>query len=203
MSTSAPSRARPEPRPSSSARREILEATEALILEDGSEHVSIRQVCQRSGYTAPTVYHHFGDKRGLMDAVAESAFQRLLARLRRVRRRDDPTETARALLLAFIRFGLRNPDAYQLLMSPRPPGVDLPPAGLECRALLEVPMNTLFEQGRLRAPDLESAFQAFWAVGHGVISLRASQPHYEWSPRLAEVAVDSILLGVLRPEDAR
>jgi AcrR family transcriptional regulator len=182
------------------ARAEILAAAEALILEDGYERASIRRLCDRCGYSAPTVYHHFGDKRGLMDEVVEAAFRRLLARLRRVKSSDDPLRTARAQLLAFIRFGTRNPDHYRLLLSPRTSSEDLPLAGRECRALLEAPMNELHEQGRLRAPDLESAFQAFWAIGHGVITLRVTQPNYEWSPQLAEVAVDSLLHGVLRAD---
>ena len=40
------------------ARRAILEATEALMLEGGSDDFSIRRVATRCGYSAPTIYHY-------------------------------------------------------------------------------------------------------------------------------------------------
>ena len=39
------------------ARRAILDATEAILLEDGQELLSIRKLALRCGYTAPTIYH--------------------------------------------------------------------------------------------------------------------------------------------------
>ena len=78
------------------ARRAILDATEALLVEDGYEQFSMRRLAARCGYTAPSIYHHFGDKQGLLDALLEERFQRLLVRLRRVRTEGDPVDTLRA-----------------------------------------------------------------------------------------------------------
>ena len=58
-------------------RRSILDATEALLLEEGEERFSIRRLVERCGYTAPTIYHHFGDKTGLIDALLDERFDRL------------------------------------------------------------------------------------------------------------------------------
>ena len=49
------------------ARQAILDATEELIIETGGSNFSIRSLGQRSGYSAPTVYHYFTDKDGLID----------------------------------------------------------------------------------------------------------------------------------------
>ena len=63
----------------------------------------MRRLAHRCGYTAPTIYHHFGDKQGLIDAVAAARIETVLARVRRVRRREDPLDTLRAMLLEFAR----------------------------------------------------------------------------------------------------
>ena len=70
------------PRPKSNALRgrsaapaEILKATQALLLAEGAESLSIRKVSERCGYSAPTIYHHFGDKQGLVDALLEERFR--------------------------------------------------------------------------------------------------------------------------------
>ena len=43
----------------------------SILLEDGYEHFTMRKLADRCGYTAPTIYNHFGDKTGLIDAVLE------------------------------------------------------------------------------------------------------------------------------------
>ena len=44
------------------ARRAILDATEALLLEAGSDGFSMRRLAERCGYTTPTIYHYFDSK---------------------------------------------------------------------------------------------------------------------------------------------
>ena len=53
----------------SQARRAILDATQSLLVEGGYEAFSMRRLAERCGYTAPTIYHHFGDKPGLIGAL--------------------------------------------------------------------------------------------------------------------------------------
>ena len=77
------------------ARRAILDATESILLEDGEELLSIRKLALRCGYTAPTIYHYFRDKDGLIDALLEERFSRLLQRVRRVQLGPDPVANLR------------------------------------------------------------------------------------------------------------
>ena len=56
-------------------RDEILDATEALILESGNaDAVSIRQVAQAVDRTPPSIYLHFSTKDELMQAVCQRRF---------------------------------------------------------------------------------------------------------------------------------
>jgi AcrR family transcriptional regulator len=185
------------------ARRAILDATESLLVEDGYQGFSIRRLVERCGYTAPTIYHHFGDKPGLFDALLEERFQKLFRRLRRVPRGDDPVDHLRAVVRAFVRFGLRHPNHYRLLALPREPDWEPPPSTEESRAMLERPLHELWEAGRLLTGDVESAGQALWALSHGLISLRTSRPDHAWSKTGIEDSIDALLRGLVAPAFAQ
>lgn len=185
------------------ARRAILDATESLLVEAGYERFSIRRLVERCGYTAPTIYHHFGDKPGLFDALLEERFQKLFRQLRRVPRGDDPVDYLRALAQAFVRFGLRHPNHYRLLALPREPDWAPPRSIEESRETLERALHELWEAGRLRAGDVESAGQALWALSHGLISLRTNRPDQPWSKTGIEDSIDALLRGLVAPEPAQ
>ncbi len=193
----------PEPRRGDASRRAILDATQALLLEGGSESISIRRVSQRCGYKAPTIYHHFRDKTGLIDALIEERFADLYERLQRVPRRAEPARYLRQLARAFVEFGLENPSHYALLSSPRPDPEKQPPSAEAARELVFGALREVAQSGALRTPDLESAFQLTWVVLHGVLSLRISRPSYAWSDDLVELALDVIDRGLLGKETVR
>jgi AcrR family transcriptional regulator len=114
---------------------------------------------------------------------------------------DDPAESLRRMLRAFIDFGLSNPRHYQLMISTLQEG-DEPPAAEEARELFEAPVLALLDRGRLRAGDVEVGTQVIWAFAHGLISLLTSRADLEWAPDLLDVALDGMLHGVVIPDSA-
>ena len=183
----------------SEAQRAILDATEALLVDEGYARFSIRRLVERCGYTAPTIYHHFRDKPGLLDALLEERFQALHQLLSRVPRDGDPLEYLRAAARAFVRFGLRHPNHYQLLSMPREPDWTPPPSMEESREMLERPWRELWEAGRMRGSEVETGGQALWSLVHGLISLRTARPNHEWSQNLVEDSIDALLRGLVAP----
>ena len=182
------------------ARRAILDATEAILLEDGIELFSIRKLATRCGFTAPTIYHYFRDKDGLIDALLEERFSRLLQRVRRVALGPDPVANMREHARAFLRFGRGNPAFYQLMMrGPRAGEERAVRAAEQAREIMARPLEALLAEGRLYTDDLEAARQSLWAVLHGVISLQIAIPSHAWSKNVAEVALDAMLRGIVRP----
>jgi AcrR family transcriptional regulator len=179
----------------SDVRRAILAAAESILADDGYERFSMRRLAERCGYTAPTIYHHFGDKLGLVEAVLEARFRDLLRVIRRVPLASDPLETIRARARAFVRFGLRNPIHYRVLTAQRGPSPRPLAAAEDALRLLEQPWRQLIEQGRLAEEHLDVAQQSVFALAHGLISLRSSRPDMEWSPVLVEESVDALLRG--------
>jgi AcrR family transcriptional regulator len=182
------------------ARRVILDATENLLVEGGYEHFSMRKLVDRCGYSAPTIYHYFGDKPGLLDALLQERLELLVGDLRRVSLGSDPVANMRATSRAFAHFGLKNPSHYFLLTVPRAPDTVPPPAAEEASAILAQPMSDLFDQGRLHFDNLDEARQVLWSFMHGLISLQLSRPDEDWSPDLVDHAIEAMIRGCLRSE---
>lgn len=186
------------------ARRAILVATESLLMEGGADGLSIRRLAERCGYTAPTIYHYFGDKRGLVDTLLEERFTELVDVLDRLPQTDDPADVIRARARAFARFGLKNPVHYRLLTVAREPGADLPPASEAAADFLQRPWEELAEQGRLSI-DIETAQRALWATVHGLLTLHSSRTDLEWPGAIFDETIDAMLRGLVReaPPDAK
>src|SRR5262245_35620673 len=183
-------------------RRAVLDATAAVLLEEGEERLSIRRLVERCGYTAPTIYHHFGDKKGLIHALLDERFDRLARRMRSVRRGHDPVAYIRAMALSFVRFSLRNPTHHRLLFAPRAQSYEPPRSAQEAREMLEQAWLQLIEEGRLRVADASSAGQALFCLVYGLASRRIAQPDDEWARTGIEDAIDALLRGLVAEKEA-
>jgi AcrR family transcriptional regulator len=182
------------------ARRTILDAAEALVVERGYDAFSMRRLAERCGYTAPTIYHYFKDKKGLFDSLLEERLRRMVDSVRHARRNQDPVERILTVGQAFVRFGLRNPTHVQLLTALRPDPDDPPESSVEARELVEAPLAELAKQGRLLVRDVEEAFQCLWIAMHGAMSLLITRPDYAWSKDLVRTSLAAMLRGIVAPE---
>jgi len=182
-------------------RRRILTATEALLVNEGYEGFSMRRLVDRCGYTAPTIYHHFGDKAGLIDTLLEERFREMAERIDRVPEFEDSAVQLRAQLLAFVEFGLENPTHYSLLMAPRPADVSPPETTEQSRKRIELTLSRLAREGRLRIDDIEEAVQCIWVILHGLISTRISYADYPWTDCHIEQSIEILLRGLLKEAD--
>ncbi|MRS04084.1 TetR/AcrR family transcriptional regulator [bacterium] len=62
-------------------RATILDQALALFSERGYDAVGVQEICDAAGITKPTLYHYFGSKRGLLEAILELNFSELKTRL--------------------------------------------------------------------------------------------------------------------------
>src|ERR1039458_1877956 len=67
-----------------SGKRRLMEAARSLLAEHPEREPSTRELYEAAGVTPPTLYHHFGTKDGLLEAVVEEAFSSYLERKRGV-----------------------------------------------------------------------------------------------------------------------
>jgi AcrR family transcriptional regulator len=154
--------------PRSTTREAILAAAEAILARGGEDALSIRELCARVGVTAPTIYHHFGDKEGLVAEAVDACFAEFD---RALADGDEPADPIDALSWEFERYvdyGASHPAHYRLLFQRRLPKPT--PSALASYARLERMVGAIAAAGRLRVP-VEEAAPAFWAAAHGVTTL--------------------------------
>lgn len=178
-------------------RREVIAAAHRLVLREGFEALTMRRVAALAGVSSSALYLYFADRPSLVAAVADELFQGLLAAFREAAagaaEDPDPRARLRALMGAYVRWGLAHPDEYRMVfMTPisgvaghRPgaPGVPAAPAGQATFALLEGEVARLIERGVLRPAAPQAVAEAIWAAGHGLVALLITNPEFPWSPR--------------------
>src|ERR1700759_3673114 len=96
-------------------RAQLVEVAAKLLATEGPEAVTTRSVALAAGVQAPTIYRLFGDKNGLLQAVAEHGFVSYMARKHPIEADDDPVENLRAGWELHIGFGLANPELFRLM----------------------------------------------------------------------------------------
>jgi AcrR family transcriptional regulator len=185
------------------ARRAILAAAEELLAEGSLDAFSMRRLGERSGFTAPTLYHYFRDKLALLEALLEERLAGLVAELRAVPRSPDTVAWVSALASTFARFGLRHPSHYQLLVLGSGEDSLEPPAAAEVRAIFGEPLDGLARGGRLSARELERLRQGLWSFVHGFILLQSTRPDEPWEPDLLEASLDAMIRGSLSGRSER
>jgi AcrR family transcriptional regulator len=130
-------------------RERILQAALRLLAESGDAPVSTRAVCAAAGVGAPTLYHHFGDKDGLLDAVVVYGFERYLAEKRARPSTGDPVEDLRRGWDQHVEFGRAQPAFYALMYGA---GRSAGAASEEAHRILLGTTEAVARAGRLRVP---------------------------------------------------
>jgi AcrR family transcriptional regulator len=98
----------------------ILEAASELLARSADVDISTRATCEAAGVTAPTLYHHFGDKEGLLAAVVDFGWATFLESKRRTAAvvHGHIADDIRAGWDNHVEFARENPNFYKLMWSP-------------------------------------------------------------------------------------
>lgn len=108
--------------PTIDTRTRLLNAAAELIAASPGEDFSLRAVCDAAGVKMPTLYHFFGSKQGLIDAVIERGFDMYLGEKMAMESSGDPIQDLRHGWDAHVEFGLNNPGFYTLMYGKVQPG---------------------------------------------------------------------------------
>ncbi|WP_199440952.1 TetR/AcrR family transcriptional regulator [Umezawaea beigongshangensis] len=173
-----------------------------LLGEVGASAISVRDVCRAAGITAPTLYHHFGDKQGLLEAVAATGFERYLAEKRRHGPSEDPLVDLRVGWDSHVGFGLAHPAFYELMYANTGRGTRA--AAQEGLQVLHGILVRLAEQGRLRMTPREAVLTIHAAcVGTTLILLSAQDDpaHEGLSHRVRDAVFAAVVEEPGSPRD--
>jgi AcrR family transcriptional regulator len=176
------------------ARDRLLLAATQLLDEAAGGRVSTREITERAGVRAPTLYHHFESKQALLDAVVSHGFKEFLRSRRASGDDSDPLENVRAGWDSHVAFGLEFPGAYAHIYGSVKPGV---PCGVteDVRAHLLEALQPAAMQGRLRVSPAEGAAQILAACS-GVTLTLIQQPQSERDFGLSERMRESVLATI-------
>ncbi len=188
-------------------RSRIVDVAARLLREEGPAAVTTRGVAEEAGVQAPMIYRLFGDKDGLLEAVAEHVMATYVcAKAADVKAASaagvDPLDDLRAGWEMQINFGVANPALFRLLSDPD--RVLHSPAAQSGRHVLESRVHRVAATGRLRV-DERRAVDLIQAAGIGAIQTLLSTPPDQRDPRLPESMFQAILGQILtdapeRPE---
>lgn len=174
------------------ARSRILEAAAKLILEGGVAALTTRAVATAALVQAPTIYRLFGDKRGLLDAVAERRLAVFVAKKAATEPHPDPVRTLRDAWDDYVAFGVDNPAVFAIMTDlgrEGPPS----PATLAGMGVLRERVARVARAGRLRVPE-ERAVALIHAVGTGTVATLLALPERERDSKLSRLALDGIMV---------
>lgn len=193
--------------PAASARPQVREALLAAARDELTDHghagISLRAVARRAGVSHAAPKHHFGDRGGLLTAVAAEGFDGLTAALTAAADELDsdegPAVRLAALGRAYVGFGLRHPALFDLMFRPAELHPDNPALaaarrgalGVLSAAVTQVAPSELEPSG---TPDLALLS---WALAHGLVVLaRDGALHNAAGRPLDDAALPLGLIGL-------
>jgi TetR/AcrR family transcriptional regulator len=99
-------------------RSAILAHALELFTDRGYEATGVQEIAERAGITKPTLYHYFGSKRGLLEALLEQNFSVLEQAVQEAAEyaRDLPL-TLEKVTRVFFEFAKARPTFYRLQLA--------------------------------------------------------------------------------------
>lgn len=158
----------------------LVSATVSLLETRAVAQLSLREVARAAGVSHGAPAHHFGDKAGLLTAVAVQGYQLLAAHLKNSQTLSDRTPEQRLLDAgqAYIRFALTHTAYFEIMFQPalthsRTP--EYQAAARAAKAVLEGCIRGFLLNRSPAAPASEKQVQAtviaLWSQVHGFANL--------------------------------
>ncbi|WP_433303259.1 TetR/AcrR family transcriptional regulator [Actinoplanes sp. CA-030573] len=183
-------------------RSAMLAAAERLLADSPDRDIATRAVCEAVGVTQPVLYRLFGDKNGLLDALADDGLRRYAEHKGRQPQTGDPVADLRAGWDDHMEFARRNPALYHLMFAPRPRSHAQ--ARRQIMDLLEAALLRCSAIGALRVSPSVAA-QIILPANVGLALSLIAQPSLfadpDLSVRMREAVFGAVLTEPAAPEE--
>ncbi|MEU5882534.1 TetR/AcrR family transcriptional regulator [Spirillospora sp. NPDC047279] len=146
-------------------RRAIIDTAVEAIGESGTAAWSLRELARRAGVSHAAPAHHFGDKAGLLTAVAAEGFTMFADALAAAG--DDFLEVG----LAYVRFATGHRPYFEVMFRPDLYHADDPEVLAAATRAHEVLVAGAGRALPAEGPDDWSGAIAAWSIVHGFASL--------------------------------
>jgi len=161
-------------------RAEILSTARQILIEQGADHLTVREIARRTEFTPSALYRYFeGGRQEILLDITRGSLEVLDAHLARLRTSPSPAERIVAMGAAYLRFARTHPQEEKLLfdsvtaMQPldllqQPDESFLAPTGV--LHLLESALREGIADGtfRIAEKDLMFVILGTWVFVHGL-----------------------------------
>jgi AcrR family transcriptional regulator len=159
------------------ATEERIAETALNLLETGGEDgVSMRRVAAAVGITPMAIYHHFADRRALLNFVVDREFTKYSESLQATPRRGTYESQILTCMDAYIDYAFAHPRIFDYVFAEPRPGARRFPEDFRARRSPTLnPVADLLqkamEAGYLKQDDVWELAMELWAHTHGYVSL--------------------------------
>jgi len=199
----------PRPYHRRNLRDELIRCGKQRLKDGEGPDLSLRQIAADAGVSQVAPKHHFGNKEGLMAAIAASGFRDLTEfRYSRIKPSMNSEQRLRVMLAAYVQFAVLNPALFHLMFSPQFKPQDhtelMESASQSYQLLQRAAADFLKESGRGRdnPTAADDAARMGWISMHGLATLLMEHrinplgaPRYR-PENLLERTLDMVFAGV-------
>ena len=159
------------------ATQERIAETALKLLETGGEDgVSMRRVAAAVGITPMAIYHHFADRRALLNFVVDREFTKYSESLQATPRRGTYESQILTCMDAYIDYAFAHPRIFDYVFAQPRAGARRFPEDFRARRSPTLnPVADLLqkamEAGYLKQDDVWALAMELWAHTHGYVSL--------------------------------
>jgi len=176
-------------------RANILQTAWQLVLQQGWQALSIRNIADAIEYSVPVIYSHFVNKEDLLKEFYKEGFRLLAEELNKSKQKHRTAENQLfAIGKAYWDFAFKNREYYQLMF-----GVNL-----ECcykgkmteektvvRELMKSAISKVVEENNTKV-DTALKTSTFWCIMHGFVSINFTDRLLKEEGKTEKVLDDAI-----------
>lgn len=159
-------------------RKQILDASMKLFVEEGFEHVTIRKIADIIQYSPTTVYLYFKDKDEIFFNLHELGFARFLEMNRNLADIQNPLTRLHKMGENYIEFGMHNPEFYDVMFIQKAPmnaleqmeNCDWSHGDTALNALKNL-VKDCMDKGFIKKANVVAVSMGIWGMVHGLVSL--------------------------------
>jgi AcrR family transcriptional regulator len=162
-------------------KKQILDASMKLFVEEGFENVTIRRIADLIEYSPTTVYLYFKDKDEIFESLHDEGFQKMQEFNLSLSSIQNPLLRLHKMGENYIQFGMENPEYYNLMFINGEPMKKIAEPGCEWKPgdaaidRLKATVTECMEKGYLAKGDPTLVSLSVWSFVHGLVSLAIRQ----------------------------
>ncbi len=149
-------------------RAQILSAARRIAELEGWSNVTVRRLSDEISYSQPVLYAHFGNREGILAAVAIEGFQEIGLALEKARKRVKRGNPVEAVAVAYLEFAASSPALYEVMFSLN---LSVPFDDPATPPELRFAFSQLLELFQEQSSKPEVISELFWASLHGIAEL--------------------------------